>query len=184
MEDDEIEGEEENTEKPEGEDEVVIPEEGDEADEPEETVEELKARVAKETKRADDQKKRAEKAEKLNKQNKAKSGEGQDDKALSTGDLYVLMQNNVPEDDVEEVAEYAKFKGITIKEALKLNVVKSMLSDNAEARKVAEATSTGTRRRNTAQTSDEALLSNASAGNLPGSDEEIRRLAKARKGIK
>lgn len=103
---------------------------------------------------------------------------------LSQKDWIAIAKSDVHEDDIDEVLEYALFKKIQFADALKTNVIKNLLSEKAEARKVASATNTGTARKSNASVSDETLLSKASKGELPSSDEEIARLFKIRKGIK
>lgn len=144
-----------------------------------ETVEELKERLQKAEQLANNQKIRAEKAERLNKvapkeSIQVKSGD------LSTKDLYALMDAKVPQDDVEEVRDYAKLKGISIPEALNTSFVKSLLSENAEKRNVAQASNTGVTRRSS-KLSDEDLLESVRSGKASKlSDDDIARLAKIR----
>lgn len=96
---------------------------------------------------------------------------------LSQADLITLMRSDIPEEDVADVVEYAKFKGVTVAEALKSNVVKATLAEKKEARAVAEGTSTGSQRRGSGKLSDEALMDNAQKGILPESDEDMERLS-------
>jgi DNA polymerase III alpha subunit (gram-positive type) len=102
---------------------------------------------------------------------------------LSTKDLYALIDAKVPEADIEEVREYAQLKKISIAEALKSTVVKSILSDNAEKRKSAEVSSTGSSKRSSGKVSDAVLLEKAMKGELPDSQEDMERLFNLRKGI-
>ncbi len=148
----------------------------------EETVEQLKARIAKAEEIAKNQKIRAEKAESKLKEGvvapkPTKSAEKQD---LSSKDLYALMEAKVPQDDIDEVAEYARFAKITIAEALKSNVVKTILKDKEEMRMTAEATNTGGARRVNAKVSEDTLLDKAKKGELPDSDADLDRLIAAR----
>lgn len=147
----------------------------------EESVEELKARLAKADELAKNYKIRAEKAEKSVKPVKENTAPKPN---LSSTDLYALMKANVPEEDIGEVEEYAKFKKISVSEALKSTVVKSLLSEKAEQRTTASATNTNNARRGSAKTTDEALVNNASIGKLPDSDEDIQRLIRAKMGVK
>jgi hypothetical protein len=86
---------------------------------------------------------RAEKAEQaLKKYEKApeqKDGEGN----LSTKDTMALMEAKVPAIDIEVVTDWAKFKGISIEDALKSPQVQQTLKSNAEFRATAAATKTG-----------------------------------------
>jgi hypothetical protein len=102
----------------------------------------------------------------------------------STRDLIALMDAKVPADDIGDVEDYAKYKGISLADALKTGVVKTMLAEKAEKRNTANATNTGNARRSPSKISDEALLDKARKGEIPESDEEITRLVKSRIGIK
>ncbi len=164
----------------------------------EETIETVKAKLAEEEARrikaeeiAENQRIRAEKAEKKAKETGGNSGDGKSEKKqsskaddISSKDLYVLMDAKVPQEDIEDVLEYSKLKNISIADALKSNVIKTILSDKAEARRVAEATNTGITRHGTSKPSDDVLLSKASQGELPDDEAEIRRLNNLRWGKK
>lgn len=152
----------------------------------EESSSELEARLAKAEELAQNYKIRAEKAERLAKAVKTSEPQKQTPTAgeLGTKDLYALMEAKVPQDDIDEVTEYARFKGISVAEALKSNVVKTMLSDKAEMRNTAQASNVGTARRGSAKVSDEVLLSKASKGELPDNEEDMMRVIRARKGYK
>lgn len=151
-------------------------------DEPEEEVV-SKSEYDKLKEIAENQRIRAEKAEK-----KAKAELPQETKTdkqdLSTKDLYAMMEAKIPRDDIDEILEYSKMKNISVTEALQSNVVKAILADKAENRAVAEATNTGTVRRSSSKISDETLLAKASKGELPDSDDDLRRLIRLRKGLK
>jgi hypothetical protein len=87
--------------------------------------------------------------------------------ALSNSDMFVLIKANVPEEDIQEVQDYARMKGVTIKEALSTNFVKTLLSDKAEERATAEAAHTGSSRRTTGKKTTSQVLSDAEKGDLP-----------------
>ena len=86
----------------------------------------------------DNQKIRAEKAESELKVLK-KEPEAKDN--LSLQDIRALQ--DVPDEDVEEVVEYAKFKKISIAEAKKTTTIQAILAEKAEFRKSAQAADTG-----------------------------------------
>jgi len=98
---------------------------------------------------------------------------------LSQSDLIVLLRADVPEEDISEVTDYAKLKKISVAEALKSSVIKTLLSDKAEQRRSAEAANTGSNRRTAPSTTPEAILEKASTGELPDTDDGIQRLAEA-----
>ena len=147
--------------------------------EEEETVEDVKARLAKAEELANNYKTRAEKAEARTK-DKPKVEKTTD---LSTSDLYALMKADVAEEDIADVAEVAKLRKISIGEALKTPIVKSLLAEKAEERSTAEATSTSTARRTTSTLSPEVVLKKAQSGDMPDSDAGLEALFKARKGL-
>lgn len=116
-----------------------------------------------------------------------KNSEVKVDGDLSAKDAMVLMNAKVTEEeDINEVVEYAKFKKISIADALKASVVKTSLAEKAEFRKTAEATNTSAGRRGSSKPSGEALLDKASDGQVPeeSDDEGIEKLAAARQDQK
>lgn len=163
------------------------------SEEVEETIDDVKARLAqaeadkaKADEVANNQRIRAEKAEAAAKGNKPKPLVMAAPKAgaLDTGDLYALMEAKVPQEDVKDVAEYAKFKGISIAEALKSTTVKGILADKEEQRNVAAATNVGPARRGSVAPTDQTLVGLAQKGEMPESDEDLRRLTVARRARK
>ena len=116
--------------------------------------------------------------------NEDKPVEKKEVSSLNHLDTIALVKADVHTDDIKEVIDYAKYKGISIQEALKSNVIKSMLDDNAEKRKSAEVANSGSAKKSSSKLSDEALIEKANSGKLPESDADLIRLIKARKGIK
>jgi hypothetical protein len=104
---------------------------------------------------------------------------------LSSKDLLALMKSEINEDDIDDVVEYAKFKKISISEALKTSTIKAIISEKSEYRKTAELTSTRNTRQSNTKVSDNTLLKKFSDGDVPeaGSDE-AERLFWARRGGK
>ena len=124
---------------------------------------------------------RAEKAEKNKKDgfsNEDKTSKNDGD--LSSKDILALTKANINDEDIDEVLDYAKYKKISVAEALKNGVVKTMLAEREEQRTIANAANTGAARRGSNIANDDTLISNTQAGNLPESDAEIERLAQAR----
>jgi hypothetical protein len=95
---------------------------------------------------------------------------------------YVALKNaDIHEDDVDDVIEYAKFKKISITDALKSSVVKATLSEKVELRNTANATNTGKTRSGSSKQSGENLLEKAKkTGEVPESDEAMNALLEAR----
>ena len=152
-------------------------------DEAEESNTELIAKLEKAEQLASNYKIRAEKAEKKTSKTKVET-EAPKNSDISQLDTFALIKADVHVDDIKEVADYATHKGISITEALGTNVVKTILSDSTETRKVAAATHTGSAKRSTVGLSDTALIANAEAGKLPDNDADLIRFIRARKGLK
>lgn len=130
---------------------------------------------------AENQKKRAEKAE--GELKKIKPQESKTDTNLTWKDQYALNEAKVPLEDVDEVVEYATLKKISVAEALKSNVVKTILAQNAEHRKTAEAASTASSKRTTTKVSPEAIIERARKGEIPEKgSKEAEELFWARNG--
>lgn len=161
---------------PEATEETVAPEETTEEEvETEESAEELKERLAKAEELANNYKIRAEKAEKAS---KAKPPTTAND--LNSKDLVAIMNAKVPEEDIDEVVEYAKYRKTSVGEILKDPIMKATLDLRAEERNTAIAANTNTSRRGSNRVPDDVLLANASRGKMPESDAEIARLMKAK----
>lgn len=155
--------------------EVVTVTEVPEEVETEESPEEMKERLAKLEEVAENQRKRAEKAERL-----LKAKPPTDVNTLPSKDLVAIMNAKVPEEDIDEVVEYAKYRKTSISEILKDPIMKATLDLRAEERNTAIAANTTTSRRGSSRVPDDVLLSNANHGKLPESDAEIARLMKAK----
>ena len=77
--------------------------------------------------------------------------------------------------------DYAKFKGLSISDALKSSVVKSTLTEKEEQRKTAKATNTGGGKRGSSKVSGENLHETAKdTGKLPESDADMDKMLEAR----
>lgn len=145
--------------------------------------------ASKHEKAYNDTKTRAEKAEAALKDKKPPVDKKADDASMSTKDFYALNKANVPEEDVDDVLEYAKFKGISVQDALKSSVVKATLAEKSETRRTAQATNTkGTRPQNTT-TDGASIIANVKAGKgedaIPAAGSaEAEALFWARKGRK
>jgi len=147
--------------------------------EEDESPEVLKEKLLKAEELAKNQKIRAEKAESLAKQLKDKPAEKETPKNdMSLKDIRAL--GDVHDDDVDDVIDYAKFKGITVAEAKKSPTMQSLLKAKTEERKTAEVTNTGGSRGGSSKVSPETLIQNANKGKLPESDEGIDALMHAK----
>lgn len=117
-----------------------------------------------------------------------KANEKKDDKThnnyeLSPKDLLAAMRAGIEDDsDIDEVLEYATFKKIPFHEALKNDVVKTILSNRAEFRKTAEIANTENQRKTVQKVSNGVLLDNLKKGDIPTSKSEAEALFWARRG--
>lgn len=150
----------------------------------EESVEELKTRLAKAEQERENQKIRAEKAERAAKAKTEVKTEVRTEvkvEAPSIKDYIALKNANIHEDDVDEVVEYAKFKKVSISEALKSSVIKATLAEKQEHRQTAQATNTGKTKGGNSNVSGETLLEKASkTGEVPEDDKAMNAMLDAR----
>lgn len=154
----------------------------DETVESDDSIETLREQLVKKEKAFNDQKIRAEKAERLLKsQPKVELSQQPEAKDLTSKDTIALINARVHEDDIDDIVEYAKFKKVSVSEALKSGVIKSTLAEKQEQRNTANATNTGKTRSGNAKLSGESLLDKAmSTGDVPESDADMKALAEAR----
>lgn len=124
------------------------------------TISEQAKEAAKNKEIAKNQEARAKKAEDEVKKLKPQEKKADDDR-LSTTDFYALTKASVLEEDIPDVAEYAKFKGISIADALKSSAVKAIISEKTETRRVAQATNTRSTRSQDTGIDGNAVLQDA-----------------------
>lgn len=182
-----------NTEIPEVED--IVIEDGDDAETIKTKVSDYKAKVDERNAQLFVRTKKAEgfeqkdgkwvKVEKPTTEPKVETPAPASNDKLSSLDVIAIMNGKVPEEDITDVVEFAAFKKISVAEALKTPMMKTMLAEKAEFRKTAEGSQTGSQRRGSGKVSDETLLENAGKGQMPESPEDMGRLAALRfKGLK
>jgi len=175
---------EENILKNSGETTDVAPETVDGEDEVEnEDVETLREELNKLKSAYENQKKRAEKAEAEAKKKTDASPAPVYTKSndLSAIDIIAVTKAGIDEDVLPEVLDYAKFRKITVAEAIKDPIIKATIAQRNEEKKTAEATHTGNARRSSSKLSDDALLANARNGQLPDNDADLERLLMLRR---
>jgi len=136
----------------------------------------LVAENAKLKKAYEDQKRRAEIAE----SKKTAKPVTQTNSTLTVKDGFALAKANVNDEDIEDILEYANFKKISVADALKSTVVKSLLAEKEEFRTSQNASTSSTTRRATPKITDDTILENARNGKLGDSEDEIRALFRAR----
>ena len=132
---------------------------------------------------ANNQKIRAEKAEALAKQLKIKPEEKPEapktPEPMSLKDIRALQ--DVHDDDVDELVEYAKFKGVSVAEVKKNPVIQAHLKVKAEERTTAQATNIGKSSGRTSKITGQNLLEKAyETGETPTDPEAIKALVAAR----
>lgn len=176
-----------NNENQDEQDILKIPDEN--VDESTDTAEEeeidYKAEFEKTKQIAENQKIRAEKAEAKLK-NGTSTGRGETSKmdGMSPMDLIAITKANLDEEAIKEALDYAKYKKISIAEAIKTPAVRATIALIEENKRVSEASNTGSARRGTFKISDDALIENARKGILPDSDADMQRLVSIRKNYR
>lgn len=99
---------------------------------------------------------------------------------FSPKDYLALSQAGVPADDLDEVTDFAKYKGITIAEALKTSYIQTTLKEKSEERTTANATNTKTGRRGVSRASGRELLKEFDKkGKIPDSDADLDAMLEA-----
>lgn len=140
---------------------------------------ETEAKLKKAEELANNYKIRAEKAEALAKQlKKPEEKETPKNSEYSLKDIRAL--SDIHDEDVDEVVEFAKFKGISVAEAKKNLTIQNLLKAKDEERKTAGAANIGGSRHATSKATGESLLEKAESGQVPESDEDIRKLSEAK----
>ena len=126
-----------------------------------------------------DQQARAKKAEEDAKKNKVEAPATPAEPGLSQADVIYLARTDIHEDDTEEVVNYAQKMGVSIKEAH--TFFKPVLAEREEERTTAKATQVKGGNRGSTKTTPQEILEKADAGALPESDDDIAKLAEARR---
>lgn len=93
-------------------------------------------------------------------------------------DTIALMEAKVTDaDDINDVLDYARFKKISVRDALKSNVIKTTLADKAAERVTAQATNTKGSKKGVSSPDADTVVNQASQGQFP---DDPTTLAKAR----
>jgi len=133
---------------------------------------------------ANNQKIRAEKAEELAKQLKTQPVKKEESELPKKSEGYSLQDiralSDVHDEDVQEVVDFAKFKGITITEAKKNPTVQTILKQKTEERATAAATNTAVSRKGASKVSSEDLLDKFNQGDVPEKEEDLKKVIEAR----
>lgn len=100
---------------------------------------------------------------------------------LSSKDVIAIAKSNISDEDIDEVLDFAKYKNISVSEALKSGYITSMVREKAEMRKTAEVTHSGTVRNSTGKVTADQILQKAERGEL--SENDMDKLVAARLGL-
>ncbi len=124
---------------------------------------------------------RAEKAEKKpsKKIEKKPDGDKTPKSNLSEEDLLALV--DVPKEDRAEVKDYAKYKKISVEEALKAKTIITTLRESAEERETAAATEAGGNKKLGSKKASRSSMLNKfkETGEVPEKEEDMKELAEA-----
>jgi hypothetical protein len=154
--------------------------EDDDAEGNTEDIEALKKKIKTlEAQKEHFRKKATEKKEETPEKPQPKKEPSKKEESLSAKDALLLAKAEVDIDDVDEVVDFAKYRKITIAEALKSSTLKAILTERAEERRTALAAQTRNTRSAKTPTAD-SLLDKARKGEIPDSADAIETLAKAR----
>ncbi len=145
--------------------------------EEDDSIEEIKARLAQLEKENKTLKIQKLKSKVKKPEAKAESTE------LTQHDLYALMANKVHEDDIDEVVAYARLKNIPVKDALKSNVVKTILRESEEVRQTASVSNTKTSRKAPQERTADQILQKIQKGELPDNPEDMVKAFEKIQGI-
>lgn len=155
---------------------IETPEEQVEEVTEEETAEEKIARLEKEKQELDEKNK---KLYARTKEAESKVKEPVTD-GLSAKDFLALKDANITAEDFDEVQEFARYKKISIAEALGNRTLKNILSERADERKTAQATETRSPRIAHKITGEDTLRKAENTGEVPESDDAMRSMLQAR----
>lgn len=140
----------------------------------------LDAKAKKDAELASNYKIRAEKAERDAKNVKPGAGVTPTNtpSTLTPKDYRALQ--DIHEDDVDTLMDYASFKKLSLAEAKKLPEMQAIFKTREEERKTAQAANSGGSRRPSSKVTGETLIERANSGQMPESDDDIRKFAEAR----
>lgn len=147
-----------------------------------ESVDELKKKLNTAIKQKNHWRDKAQSKSEEKKEDVKEAAQPEKSSDLTSRDTIAIMNAKVHEDDIDEVIEYAKFKGMSVSDALKDNVVKTILKEKEEYRKTAAATNTEASRKGKAPASGNELMTKLSKGDVPTSKEDSEALFWARRG--
>lgn len=169
--------EEETTVAPTSEEQEGTQEETEETETEEEEVD-WKSEAQKAKELADNYKRRAEKAEQKAKSAPKVEVTGE----LSHADIIFLAKTDIADEDINEVTDFAKLKGIPVKDAY--NYLKPVLSVRAEERQTAQVTATKGARGKKPTSGEDLLRKAKETGEIPTSDAAMQELILAKQNAR
>lgn len=96
-------------------------------------------------------------------------------------DIAALVKANVPEEDYDDIFDYARLKNISVSEALKSPVIQALLRERQEQRETAKATAVSNKPAGPVTPSGEQLLARAKkTGEIPEDEAALQKLVEAR----
>ena len=104
----------------------------------------------------------------------------QEQKDMSSKDLYSLMEHKVPSKHIDEVVKASKILGKSIQETLEDGFVQARLKTLSEEDQTANATNTGGSKRTTAKITDEQIVQRY----MEGKDVDPEAFALARMNLR
>jgi len=118
-----------------------------------------------------------ETGEKLQSNDAGTEKETPKNEGMSLKDIRALQ--DVDDEDVDEVLDFAKYKGISVAEAKASPVMQTLLKTRTEERATANASSTGNSKKGSKRNSGAELLNNFKQGKVSENDEDIAKLVQA-----
>lgn len=104
----------------------------------------------------------------------------QEQKDMSSKDLYSLMEHKVPSKHIDEVVKASKILGKSIQETLEDGFVQARLKTLVEEEQTANATNTGGSKRTTTKMTDEQIVQRY----MEGKDVDPEALAQSRMNLR
>jgi len=153
----------------------------DEEPETSKNEDEVDVELEKQKELANNYKIRAEKAEAEAKKLKLKKEKVKEESPeLSQKDVIFLAKADIPEDLIDEVVDYAKYKGISVAESYNSSTMQALISEKKEEAKTAEATQVRGGQRGAMKQSEESIIEKA----RQGKEIDPEKVAEARMALK
>lgn len=131
---------------------------------------------------------KAEKADELERKNrqlyerlkKKEEEAGSPTKGLSTRDTLALIEAKITDEELSEVEEFARYKKLSIADALKSPTLKAILAERKEEARTMRATEIKSPRGIAKTTGEDILRKAETTGEVPDSMEDLKAMIEAR----